>query len=73
MDSSILTLGKIHFLYKGCLVSFLLLSCSTEISELNANSVDHGQILHSEASYLSAHCLPMSLLWDVRLKWVKIY
>ena len=27
---------------------------------------------HSAASDLGLHCLPMSLLWDARLKWVKM-
>ena len=27
-------------------------------------------MLHSGVSNLALHCLPMSLLWDVRLKWV---
>ena len=53
-------------------VWFLLLSCSVEISELNANSVDPDQTPHSEASDLGLHCLPMSLLWDARLKYVKV-
>ena len=26
---------------------------------------------HSTVSDLGLHCLPMSLLWDARLKWVK--
>ena len=38
--------------------------------KLNANSVDPDQTQRSVASYLSLHCLPMSLLWDTRLKWV---
>ena len=69
MNSSTLTLqfGRVHFLYKGS----LLLSCFVEISKLNANSVDPDQISHSVASDLGLHCLPMSLLWDARLKWVK--
>ena len=41
-----------------------------EISELNANSVDPDQMLHSAASDLGLHCLPVSLLWDTRCKWV---
>ena len=35
---------------------------------LNANSVDPDQTLHDAASDLGVHCLPMSLLWDARLK-----
>ena len=43
-----------------------------EISELNANSVDPYQTLHSAASDQGLYCLQMSLLWDARLIWVKI-
>ena len=46
------------------------MSCFVEISELNANSVDPDQTLHSAASDLGLHCLPASLLWDARLIWV---
>ena len=42
-----------------------------EIPVLNANSVDPDQMPHCAASDLGLHCLPMSLLWDVRLKGVK--
>ena len=42
-----------------------------EISELNENSVDLDQMLHSAASDLGLHCLPISLLLDTWLKWVK--
>ena len=38
---------------------------------VNANSVDPDQILHSVASDLGLHCLPMSHLWDARHKWGK--
>ena len=38
----------------------LLLSCFVEISECNANNVDPDQMLHSAASDLGLHCLPMS-------------
>ena len=40
--------------------------------ELNANSVDHDQTPRSAASDLVLHCLPMSHLWDARLKWVNV-
>ena len=43
-----------------------------QISELNANIVDTGQRSHSAASDLGLHCLPMSILWDAKLKWVKL-
>ena len=49
---------------------FLLLSCFIEISKLNANSVDPDQTPRSAASDLGLHCLPVSLLWDARHKWV---
>ena len=38
-----------------------------------ANSVDPDQTPHSAASDLGLHCLPISLLWDARHKWVKEY
>ena len=50
----------------------LLLSCFVEIPELNANSEDPDQTPRSAASDLGLHCLPMSLLWDARLKWVNV-
>ena len=37
-----------------------LLSCSIEISELNANREDPDQMPHSVASDFVLHCLPMS-------------
>ena len=40
------------------------------MSVLNANSVDPDQTPQNEASDLDLHCLPMSLLWDTRHKWV---
>ena len=51
-------------------ISFL--SWLIEISELNANIVDTGQRSHSVASDLGLHYLPMSILWDSKLKWVKL-
>ena len=48
-----------------CLLYFI------EIPKLNANSVDPDKMLHSMASDLGLHCLPMSLLRDTRNKWVK--
>ena len=53
--------------YVGGSGKFLLLPCFVGISELNANSIDPDQMLHSD---LGLHCLPISLLWDARLKWV---
>ena len=38
--------------------------------EFNANSVEPDQTRRSAASDLGIHCLPMSLLWDARLKWI---
>ena len=45
--------------------------CFIEIPILNANSVDHNQTLH-QTSHQGLHCLPMSLLWDSRHKWIKL-
>ena len=41
-----------------------------EIPVHNANSVDPDHKPHSEAFDLGLHCLPISLSWDARLKWV---
>ena len=40
-------------------------------SGINATSVDHDQTPHFAASDQGLHCLPMSLLWDAKHKWVK--
>ena len=40
---------------------FLLILCFIEILVFNANSVDPGQIMHSTASDLGLHCLPVTL------------
>ena len=42
-----------------------------EIPVLNANSVNPDQTLRSVASDLGLDCLPVSLLWDAKHKWVK--
>ena len=39
--------------------------------ELFANSGDPDQILHSAASDLALHCMPITLLGVSRLQWVK--
>ena len=49
----------------------LLLLCFIEVSVFNANSVYPDQTLHSATSDLGLYCLPMSLPWDARHKWVK--
>ena len=49
---------------------FFLLPCVVEISELITNSVDPDQTAGSAMSNLGLHCLPVSLLWDARHKWV---
>ena len=46
--------------------------CFIEIPVANANSVDPDQMLHSDASYLGLHCLPVTLLGVSRLKWVNL-
>ena len=50
----------------------LLLPCFTEIPVLNVNSVDPDHMPCSVVSYLGLHCLPKSLLWDARHKWVNV-
>ena len=43
-----------------------------EIPYLMQNSVDPDQTPLCAASDLGLHCLPMSLLWDARHKWIKM-
>ena len=64
------SLDKFIFYMRGVCLVFIL-SCFVEISELNANGVDPDQMPHSAASDLGLHCLPVSLLWDTSLIWVK--
>ena len=53
----------------GCFLLCVLL-CLIEIPVFSANTVDPDQTPRSAASDLGLHCLPMSLLWDTRHKWV---
>ena len=71
VDSSTLTLWTGPFPVNGVSGKLLLLLWFTEIPVINANGVDPDQTPCSVASDLGLHCLPMSLLWDARLKWVK--
>ena len=50
---------------------FELLPCFIVIHVFNANSAEPDQTPHSVASDLGLHCLPVSHLWDARLKWVE--
>ena len=43
------------------------------MAKLLANSGDPDQTLHSAASDLGLHCLPVALLWVSQLQWVKKY
>ena len=67
------TSWTILFPIAGCLFSFInLLLCLIAIPVFNANSVDPYQKLHSVASDLGLHGLPITLFWGVsRLKWIK--
>ena len=58
------------FPVKGVSGLFLLLRWFTEIPVLNANSIGPDQTPRFAASDQGLHCLPMSLLWNARLKWV---
>ena len=43
------------------------------MSERIINIVDSDQTPNFAASDPGLHCLPMSPLWDARLKWVKVF
>ena len=60
---------SVSYIRGGCLVIIIIIF--VEILELNANRVDPNQMPQNAASDLGPHCLPMSLLWDAKLKWVK--
>ena len=62
MDTSTISLWTGLFPIEGLSCWFLLLLCFIEIPIFNANSVDPDQTLHSAASDLGLHCLPMSHL-----------
>ena len=61
----------IYILTHLCLMDLLSLLYFTEAPVFNANSIEADQRSRSAASDLGLHCLPMSLLWDTRNKWVK--
>ena len=68
-DSSIITISSRRSIKLTCIITMFI-----EIHVLNANSVDHDQMLRSAASGLGLHCLLMSLLWvkqSAVFKWVK--
>ena len=71
MDSSTTSLWTSLFPIVKCLVIFLLLLHFIEIPVVNTNSVDPNQMLHSAASDLGLHCLPIALLEESKLKWIK--
>ena len=45
---------------------------SRKMAKLFANSGDPDQMLHSAASDLGLHCLPVTLLWVSRLQWIRV-
>ena len=51
----------------------LLLPYFINISVFNTNSVDPDQTPRSVASDLGLHCLPVSILWDAKYKWVNAH
>ena len=65
MDFSSLTLDRSISYIRGVMLIYII-TMFVEISEPNANIIDPD----SAASYLDLQCLPMSFLWDARLKWV---
>ena len=54
----------------GCVIYVFL---EKKMVELLANSEDPDQTLHSAASVLALHCLPITLLRFSRLQWVKYW
>ena len=56
---------------RGVWLVFIVIMFFLGISELNANNEDPDRTPYSSASNLGLDCLPVSLLWEARLKWVK--
>ena len=71
MDSPTLIIWTDPFPTEEVSGQILLLPYFIEIPVFNANGVYPDQTPRSAASDLGLHCLPMSLLWDARHKWVK--
>ena len=71
VDSSTLSIRCIHLSFKGCLLYLILIDFTELAVSLKQIVVDPDQMPHYVASDLDLHCLPMSHLWDARLKWVK--
>ena len=69
IDSSTLSLSTVPFPAERCLVSFISSMFHNNI--FDANNVDPDQTPRSAVSDLGQHCLPLSLLWDTRYKWIK--
>ena len=51
----------------------LCLSLYQNLSVFQANSEDPDEMPHDATSLMGLHCLPMSDLWDPRLKWVNCF
>ena len=66
MCSSTFTLRTSPFPMQGVSGKYHVL----KIPVCNANSVDPDQTPRFAASDLGLHCLSMSLLWGIRLKWI---
>ena len=64
------SLDQVIFSLRG-VWSYLLLPSFIEMPVVNVSSVDPDLMPHCAASDVGLHCLPMSHLWDARLKWVK--
>ena len=74
VDSLTSTFWTCLFPVEGIFGYFLLSpACLIEIPVPNANSIDTDQTPRAASSDLGLHCLPMSLLWDARPKWIKFY
>ena len=69
-NPSTTTLRTGLFSIAGGLIIFIINTFYIEIPVLNAKSVEPDQMLHSDVSDLSLHCLPVTLFWASRLKWV---
>ena len=60
-----------YFNIRSVWLVFILTIFFIKVPFLNANSADPDQTLRFVASDLGLDCLPLSLLWDAKINWVK--
>ena len=71
MPNGIFHLHSLGRSISGVWLGFIITMFYRKACCLNANTVDPDQTPRFAASDRDLHCLPVSLFWNARLKWVK--